>query len=211
MWRSARAAAILHGMPAFFSRESGRACRCAHFTDSRSPPAAASSASLPLAIAAIRKRLQHRTQLESAFNRTASCTSCSSSSDRLRSMLWREDGRIARRAHASRAEHGAGEKTPEQPPTQRPSLTQPAPVTTLDRAPPPPARPSCSSRHCPRLHPISNKSKNSSEYGAIYTALIKYMMGRFAREGRHKLKSSRVEPSCAPGSKKAKRRRPSSS
>ena len=28
-------------------------------------------------------------------------------------MLWREDGRIARRAHASRAEHGAGEKTPE--------------------------------------------------------------------------------------------------
>ena len=120
MWRSARAAAILHSMPAFFSRESGRACRCAHFTDSRSPPAAASSASLPLAIAAIRKRLQHRTQLASASNRTASCTSCSSSSDRLSSMLWREERRPdcaagPRRSakRSARAEDGAGEKTPD--------------------------------------------------------------------------------------------------
>ena len=38
-------------------------------------------------MAAVRMRLQHRTQLESASNGTASCTSCSSSSDRLRSML----------------------------------------------------------------------------------------------------------------------------
>mgnify|MGYP004173243717 CR=1 FL=1 len=81
--RSFRAAAIWHKVPAHAASESGHPRRCARFIDARSPATAAACASPPLANAAMRRRLQHSTQHQSAWPGIASCTSCSSSSERL--------------------------------------------------------------------------------------------------------------------------------